>query len=184
MHLSGHPKAVWFLALISFAESSFFPVPPDVMLVPMTLARRQRAWYYALVCTIASVAGGIAGYTIGNLLFDSLGQAIINFYGIGDQFDSFRSSYNEHGLAIVFLAGLTPLPYKIFTIASGVVQLSLPLFIVSSVVSRGARFFIVCGLVYWFGPPVRNFIERYLGWVTLAAAIVLIGGFYVLRYLL
>ena len=184
MRLSAHHNAQAILALVAFSESSFFPLPPDAILVPMTLARRQRAWRYALISTIASVIGGMAGYAIGYLLFDSVGQAIISFYGIGAKFDSFRQAYNEYGMAIVFIAGLTPLPYKVFTIASGVTGLSFPLFVAGSVISRGLRFFLVCGLVYWFGPPVKVFIERYLGWVTLALAVLLVGGFFALRYLM
>ncbi len=183
MDLAGHKQAQWILAVVAFAESSFFPIPPDAMLIPMTLAKRKKAWWYAFVCTVGSVLGGIAGYFIGYLLFDSIGQWIIDLYGLQGGFDKLKDWYTEYGLLIVFVAGFTPIPYKVFTISSGVTQLSLPLFIVGSVVSRGLRFLIVCGLIYWFGPTIKDFIEKYLGWLTLLACVVLVGGFIALKYI-
>ena len=183
MGLAAHKHAQLILVAVSFAESAFFPVPPDVMLIPMTLAERRKAWWFALICTIASVLGGIAGYFIGALLFDSIGQAIINFYGLQSGFEKLKSWYNEYGLLIVFIAGFTPIPYKVFTISSGLTALSFPLFVIGSIVSRGLRFFIVCGLIYWFGPTIKDFIEKYLGWLTLIACIVLVGGFVALKYI-
>jgi len=183
MDLAGHKHAQWILAVVAFAESSFFPIPPDAMLIPMTLAQRARAWWYAFVCTIASVLGGIAGYFIGYLLFDSVGQWIIDLYGLQSGFDSLKDWYNEYGLLIVFIAGFTPIPYKVFTISSGVTQLSLPLFIVGSIVSRGLRFLIVCGLIYWFGPTIKDFIEKHLGWLTLLGSVALVGGFVALKFI-
>jgi len=183
MALAGHKHAEWILALVSFAESTFFPIPPDAMLIPMTLAERKKAWRYAFICTIASVLGGIAGYFIGAVLFDTIGQAIIDFYGLQSGFAKLKNWYGEYGLLIVFVAGFTPIPYKVFTISSGLTHLSLPLFIIGSIVSRGLRFFLVCGLIYWFGPTIKDFIERYLGWLTLLACIMLIGGFVALKFL-
>lgn len=183
MNLAGHKHAQWILAIVAFAESSFFPIPPDAMLVPMTLAQRQKAWWYAFVCTVGSVLGGIAGYFIGYWLFDTVGQWIIDLYGLQHGFDKLKSWYLEYGLLIVFVAGFTPIPYKVFTISSGVTHLSLPLFVVGSIVSRGLRFLIVCGLIYWFGPTIKTFIEKYLGWLTLLACVVLIGGFVALKYI-
>ena len=182
MGLAAHRHATAALGFISFIESSVFPIPPDALLIPMVLAERTKAWLYATVATVTSVIGGLAGYAIGYFLFDTVGQAIIDFYGLGDKFATFASKYNEYGLAIVFFAGLTPFPYKVITIASGVTHLAFPAFIAGSVVSRGLRFFLVCGLLYWFGPPIKAFIERYLGWLTLAMGILLVGGFVAVRY--
>jgi membrane protein YqaA with SNARE-associated domain len=184
MELAGHRHAEPALAAVSFIESSVFPIPPDVMLMPMAFARPDRAFRYAAVATVASVVGGLLGYAIGYFLFETVGQAIIDFYGLSAQFQEFATRYNEHGLAIVFFAGLTPFPYKVITIASGVTALNLWQFTIASIVSRGMRFFMVAGLIYWFGPPVRAFIERYLGWMTLAFGVLLVGGFAAARYLL
>ncbi len=184
MELAAHRNATGVLAVVSFVESSIFPVPPDAMLIPMALANRKRAWFYATVATIASVLGGLVGYAIGYFLYDTVGQAIISFYGLTEKFNSFSARYNEHGLAIVFFAGLTPFPYKVITIASGVTKMALPVFIAASVVSRAMRFFLVCGLLYFFGPPIKDFIEKYLGWLTLAFGILLVGGFVAIRYVL
>lgn len=182
MGLAAHRNATWVLAAVSFIESSVFPIPPDAMLIPMALADRRKAWLYAMVATVASVLGGIVGYLIGYFLYDTLGQAILEFYGKMDKFDSFTAKYNEYGAAIVFFAGLTPFPYKVITIASGVTKMAVPVFIAASVVSRGMRFFLVCGLLYWFGPPIKDFIEKYLGWLTLIFGILLVGGFVAIRY--
>ena len=182
MDLAAHRHATGVLAAVAFIESSVFPIPPDAMLIPMALANRRKAWTYATVATVASVLGGLVGYAIGYFLYDTVGQAIIAFYGLAEKFASFSAKYNEHGMAIVFFAGLTPFPYKVITIASGVTKMALPIFIAASVVSRGMRFFLVCGLLYWFGPPMKYFIEKYLGWLTLAAGILLVGGFVAIRY--
>ena len=184
MGLAGHRNATGALAIVAFVESSIFPIPPDALLIPMVLANRTRAWLYASVATAASVTGGLAGYAIGYFLFDTVGQAIIEFYGLAEKFGSFSAKYNDNGLAIVFFAGLTPLPYKVITIASGVTKMAVPAFVAASVVSRGMRFFLVCGLLYWFGQPIKVFIERYLGWLTLAMGILLVGGFVAIRYLI
>lgn len=183
LELAAHPRAPWILALVAFVESSFFPIPPDAMLMPMVLAERKKAWWFAFVATVGSVVGGIFGYLIGYLLYDSIGQPIIAFYGLESKFDQLKSWYGEYGLLIVFIAGFTPVPYKVFTISSGVTQLSFPLFLIGSIVSRGLRFVIVSGLIYWFGPPIRNFVEKRLGWVTLAAGVLLVGGFLALKFL-
>lgn len=183
MSLAAHKNAQWLLALVAFAESSFFPVPPDAMLIPMTLAERKRAWRYAAISTVASVLGGMFGYLIGYMLFDTIGQSIVDFYGMQSGFDTLKGWFAEYGLVIVFVAGFTPIPYKVFTISSGLTHLSFPLFLIGSIVSRGLRFLIVCGLIYWFGPPIKDFIERYLGLLTILAAALLVGGFVVLKYL-
>jgi membrane protein YqaA with SNARE-associated domain len=177
------PYALWMLALISFVESSVFPIPPDVLLIPMVLAMRDRAWLIAGVCTLASVAGGFLGYAIGALLFETLGRPILELYGFVDQFAEFRTSYNEWGAWIVFFAGLTPFPYKVITIASGVTGLDLWTFGIASVFGRGMRFFAVAALLWWFGPPIKRFIEANLGWLTLAFFVLLFGGFLLLKLL-
>lgn len=171
------PYALWIIAAVSFAESSFFPVPPDVMLIPMSLARPQRAWLYAVVCTVTSVAGGLLGYAIGALLYDSVGQWLIQFYGYGDKVDAFRAAYAQYGAWIILLKGLTPIPYKIVTITSGFAGYDLALFVLFSVIARGGRFFIVAILLNRYGPWIRSQIEARLTlWVTLGAA-VLVAGF-------
>lgn len=184
MKLARHKRAAWALGAISFAESSFFPIPPDVMLIPMVIAEKAKAWFYALICTVTSVVGGFAGYAIGYFLFDYVGKPLLDFYGYGDKFQHFADQYNEYGAWIVFIAGLTPFPYKVITIASGVTELNLLIFFVASVVARGLRFFLVAGLLYFFGPPIRDFIERRLGLVTILFVVLLVGGFILIKYVL
>ena len=184
MNLAGHRHAEPALAGVAFIESSVFPIPPDVMLMPMAYAHPHRAFRYALVATIASVLGGLAGYAIGFFLFETVGRAILELYGFTGEFEDFAVRYNEHGAAIVFFAGLTPFPFKVITIASGVTALNLVSFVLASIAARGLRFFLVCGLIYWFGPPVRGFIERHLGLMTLLFGVLLVGGFVVAGYLL
>ncbi len=182
MGLAARKDAIWVLAAIAFIESSVFPIPPDVLLIPMVLAARDRAWRYAAVCTIASVLGGMLGYAIGMFLFESAGQPLLEFYGYADKFDAFRGRYNEWGAWIVFIAGLTPFPYKVITIASGVAELDLAVVTVASVLARGLRFFIVAALLWWLGPPVREFIEKRLGLMTIVFCVLLLGGFVVAKY--
>jgi len=177
------PYASRFLAFISFLESSVFPIPPDVLLIPMVLGARARAWYYATLCTVASIVGGLAGYLIGAYLFELVGQPILEFYDYVEQFNDFERIYQRWGLWIVFLAGFTPFPYKVITIASGVAGLDLATFMIASAVARGGRFFLVAGLLWQFGPPIRGFIERNLGWLTVLFFMLLFGGFLVVRYL-
>lgn len=181
---AAHRHAVWWLTGVSFAESSVFPIPPDVLLLPMGFARRERVVAFAAVCTVASVLGGLFGYLIGALLFDTLGQPILALYGYEEAFSRFAGQYNDYGAWIVFIAGLTPIPYKVVTIASGATGLSLPVFLVASVLARSLRFFVLAGLVYWVGPPVRAFIERRLGLVFTLFVLGLVGGFVALKFLL
>ncbi|TCT10734.1 membrane protein YqaA with SNARE-associated domain [Tepidamorphus gemmatus] len=183
MSLAAHRQATRALAGVSFAESSFFPIPPDVLLIPMVIAERRRAWQFATVCTVASVLGGLLGWVIGAFLFETVAQPILQVYGYADKFTEFAARYNQWGAWIVFMAGLTPFPYKVITIASGATGLSLPIFIVASILSRGLRFFAVAGLLYWLGPPIRDFIERRLGLVFTAFVVLLLGGFVVARYM-
>lgn len=184
MRLASHKKAPHALFCVSFIESSVFPIPPDVMLMPMVLAQRVKAWAYATVATVGSVLGGMAGYLIGLFLFDVLGKPLLELYGYGEQFAHFANQYNEYGALIVFFFGVTPFPYKVITIASGATQLNLLVFVLASIASRGLRFFLVSGLLYWFGPPIRDFIEQRLGLVTTVFLMLLIGGFVGIRYLI
>lgn len=177
LNLAAHRHARWGLALVSFAESSFFPIPPDVVLIPMILAKRALAWVYALICTVASVLGGVAGYAIGFFFFVQLGEPILDFYGYADKFANFAERYNDYGVWIVLIAGLTPFPFKVITIASGTTGLNFFVFLAASVVARGARFFTVAALLWWFGDPIRAFIERYFGILSVLFIVLLIGGF-------
>lgn len=184
MNLAGHRRASWGLAGVSFAESSFFPIPPDVVLIPMILANRAKAFRYAALATVFSVLGGIAGYAIGAFLFDAVGRPLLEFYGALDKFDAFRLGYNEQGAWIVFFFGVTPFPYKVITVASGVTALDPMTFLAASVAARGLRFFLVAALLWRFGEPIRQFIERYLGILTVIFMVCLVGGFLAVRYFL
>jgi membrane protein YqaA with SNARE-associated domain len=180
--LSKGRHALPALAAVSFAESSFFPIPPDVILIPMALANPQKARLYALVCTIASVLGGLVGYAIGALLYDTLGQWLIKFYGYGDNFEAFREAYAKWGAWIILIKGMTPIPYKIVTIASGFAGYDLFMFILLSIITRGARFFLVAELLRIYGDPIRDFIEQRLTLVTTGFVVAVVGGFLIARY--
>jgi membrane protein YqaA with SNARE-associated domain len=170
------PHAMWSMGAIAFAESSFFPVPPDVMLIPMALARPERAYLMAVWCTVASVLGGLVGYAIGAVLYDSVGAWLIHLYGYGDKVEGFRAAYAQWGAWIILLKGLTPIPYKIVTITSGFAGYNLGLFIVFSIIARAGRFFMLAFLLHRYGERARHIIEKRLGlWVTLGAAVVVIG---------
>jgi membrane protein YqaA with SNARE-associated domain len=170
------PHAMWTMGAVAFAESSFFPVPPDVMLIPMALAQPARAYLLAAWCTVASVLGGIAGYAIGALLYDSVGAWLIHLYGYGDKVETFRAAYAQWGAWIILLKGLTPIPYKIVTITSGFAGYNFGLFIVFSIIARGTRFFVLALLLHRYGEQARHFIEKRLGlWVFLLAVLVVIG---------
>ena len=181
MRMAESRGAMPVLAGTSFVESSFFPIPPDVLLIPMTVARPRDWVRIALVCTIASVAGAFLGYAIGALLFEALARPILVFYDAEAGYARLSEWYAEYGGWAVFAAALTPFPYKVITIFSGAVGMNLVAFAVVSVIGRGLRFFLVAGLCAWFGPPVRVFIERYLGLLTIAFVVLLAGGFYALR---
>jgi membrane protein YqaA with SNARE-associated domain len=181
--LAQSPKALWALAIVSFIESSFFPIPPDVLMIPMILARPNRAFIIALVATLASVAGAMLGYYIGAALFDSIGQPLLEFYGKAADFEAFKIRYNDWGVWAILIAGITPFPYKVITIASGVTGMSIPVFIVASLFARAFRFFLVAALLWKFGAPIRDFIERWLGLVFTLLCVLLIGGFVALRFL-
>lgn len=178
------PYALWIMAAVSFAESSFFPIPPDVMLIPMVIARRARAFFYAALATVSSVIGGMAGYAIGYFVFEAIGVPILNFYGKADDFAGFTQMFNEYGVWILIIKGMTPIPYKILTIAAGVAHMDFVAFILASIVARAMRFFIVATLLFFFGEPVRKFVEERLTLVTTIFVILLIGGFVAVKFLL
>ncbi len=181
IHLSAKQHALFWLAVISFVESSFFPIPPDIMLIPMILATPKQAWKIAGVCTVASVIGAYLGYIIGFYFFQLIAEPLLNFYGYLDKFNEFKNLYNEYGAWIVFGAGITPFPYKIITIASGVVHLNLVVFTIASVIARGLRFFLIAWLLYAYGEKMRTFIEKNLGWLSILFLVLLIGGFALLK---
>jgi len=173
---SGKPHASWIMGVVSFVESSFFPIPPDVMLIPMSLARPDRAYFYATLCTVTSVAGGILGYVIGAYLYDSLGLWLMQLYGYGAKVEAFREAYAEWGAWIILLKGMTPIPYKIVTIASGFAAYPILPFILLSFVARGMRFYLLAFLLNRYGPQARVILEERLGfWVTIGAVILIAG---------
>ncbi len=170
------PHALWLMGLVSFAESSVFPVPPDTMLIPMSLARPQRAWFYATLCTLTSVAGGVLGYVIGAYLYDTIGHWLIQLYGYGDKVEAFREAYSRWGTVIILIKGVTPIPYKIVTITSGFAGYNLALFIVFSFIARGLRFYLTAFLLNRYGAKARVIIEERLGfWVTVGVLVLLAG---------
>jgi membrane protein YqaA with SNARE-associated domain len=173
---AGKPHATWILGTVSFVESSFFPVPPDAMLIPMGLARPDKVWFYAHVCTLTSVAGGVLGYAIGYFLYESLGLWLMQLYGYGSKVEAFRQAYQEWGALIIVLKGMTPIPYKIVTIASGFAEYPIVPFILLSFVARGMRFYLVAFLISRYGEQARAIIEERLGfWVTISAALLIVG---------
>lgn len=177
------PYALWVLAAVAFIESSFFPIPPDVLMIPMIIARPSKAFVIAGVATVASVLGGLFGYFIGWGFFELIGQPIFEFYGKGDAVAEFQQRFNDYGAWAVLIAGVTPFPFKVITIMSGVTALSLPVFIVSAIIARALRFFLVAALLWKFGEPIRDFIERRLGLVFIIFCVLLLGGFAVLGVL-
>ena len=183
LRMADHPQALWVLALVSFVESSVFPIPPDVLMIPMILARPSRAWLIALVALASSVLGGLLGYAIGALAYEQIGQPILESLGKGHAMAEFSQRFNDLGFWAVLTAGITPFPYKVITIMSGWTGMPLATFMATSVLARGLRFFIVAGLLWKFGTPVRDFIERRLGLVTIVFVVLLFGGFYLIKYL-
>ncbi|MDR7037133.1 membrane protein YqaA with SNARE-associated domain [Methylobacterium sp. BE186] len=182
--LAGKPSAPWALGAVAFAESSFFPVPPDAMMVPMAVSRPDRVWFYALVATVASVAGGLVGYAIGALLFDSLGQWLIRLYGLENSAHTFQESYAQYGHWVILLKGLTPIPYKLVTITSGFAHYSLFWFTVLSIVTRGARFFLLAGLLGRYGVQIRGVLDRHLNAVAAISVAVIVLGFVLFKLVL
>ncbi len=174
--LAEKPIAPWALCAIAFSESSFFIVPPDVLLAPMTLSRPDRAWRYALICTFGSVAGGILGYAIGHLLFESFGMWILDLYGLSGKIGDVKAGYDKYGAWLIIAKGFTPIPFKLVTIVSGALDYNFPLFVALSIITRGARFFLLAGLLNRFGDPIRRFIEKRLSYVVFGiTALTIIG---------
>jgi membrane protein YqaA with SNARE-associated domain len=183
MRMSEHPRAVWILAMIAFIESSFFPIPVDVMLIPMVLAARHRAWIYTFVAMVFSVLGGLFGYAIGMFAFEQIAEPALIALGKADAMAEYAIRFNDMGFWTVLMAGITPFPFKVITIMSGATAMPLWLFVSTAIIARSVRFFLVCGLLYFFGPPIKSFIERYLGWVFAAGLAVLFLGFLGVQYL-
>ncbi|MFV1464753.1 MULTISPECIES: YqaA family protein [unclassified Phaeobacter] len=183
MALADHPKALWWLAGVAFIESSVFPIPPDVLMIPMILARPSRAWLVALVALVASVAGGMLGYAIGAFFYDSIGQPVLAAMGKADAMVEFNSRFNDFGFWAVLIAGITPFPYKVITIMSGWTGMPIATFVVTSILARALRFFMVAGLLWQFGAPIRDFIERRLGLVFTVFVVLLFGGFLAVKVL-
>jgi membrane protein YqaA with SNARE-associated domain len=178
LSLAESPRATWALGAIAFAESSFFPLPPDIILVPMSLARPKRAWFYAGVCTIASVAGGVLGYAIGWLLWDTVGHWLIDLYGYASRMDAVKAGYAQWGWLFILVKGLTPIPYKLVTIVSGLLEYNFLLFVGLSLITRGARFFILAGLLNKFGGPIKDLLERHFATFMIAIVVMIVGGFW------
>ncbi len=181
--LADHPRALWVLALISFVEASVFPIPPDVLMIPMVLARPSRAWLIATVALVASVLGGLLGYAIGAFFYEEIGRPILETMGKADSIAAFNAQFNAAGFWPVLIAGLTPFPFKVITIMSGWTGLPLVTFIVTAILARSLRFFVVAALLWKFGNPIRDFIERWLGLLFSLFVLILLGGFYMVKYL-
>ena len=179
-----HPQGTWALFALAFAESSFFPIPPDVLLIALCLGKPRKAAWYALVCTAGSVVGGLVGYGIGMGLYESVGRPILEFYGLTERYAEVQDLYRRYDVWAVGIAGLTPIPYKAFTVTAGAFGISLPGFIAASIVGRGLRFGIVAWLLRMWGEPAREFIDRHLGVLTIVFAVLLIGGFVFVRMVL
>ena len=183
MSLAEHPRALWLLAFIAFIEASVFPIPPDVLMIPMILARPSRAWLIAGVALVSSVAGGLLGYLIGAQFYEQIGRPILESVGKADAMAEYNSRFNDFGFWPVLIAGITPFPFKVITIMSGWTGLPLLTFFATSIIARGLRFFIVAGLLWKYGAPIRDFIERRLGLMFTLFVIILLGGFYLVKYL-
>jgi membrane protein YqaA with SNARE-associated domain len=178
LSLAQKRHATWALAGVSFAESSFFPIPPDALLVPMALAKPKRALFYATICTIASVAGGVLGYLIGWLLYDTIGHALLRFYGYADRVEALKHFYDEWGWAFILVKGVTPIPYKLVTIVSGLLDYNLALFVLLSAITRGARFFLVAGAMSLWGDALRGLFEKHFGLFIALVLIFVVAGFW------
>ena len=178
---SEHPKAVWFLSFISFIESSIFPIPPDIILIPMALVKKGKAFFYAFVCTISSVLGGLVGYMIGYLFFNSLGSILINFYNLSDSVNDFKEYYLLYGVWIVIIAGFTPFPFKVITITSGLFNLNIFVFVICSLISRGARFYLLSLLINIYGERIKEFINKYFNLLTIIILILILIFLFIIK---
>ena len=176
--LAESPRAPWALAAVAFAESSFFPIPPDVILIPMALAKPKKAWTYAAICTVSSVIGGMAGYGIGALLYDTVGLWLINLYGYAEKMEALRAFYGEWGWLFILVKGLTPIPFKLVTIISGLLGYNFPLFVLLATITRGVRFFAEAGILNHFGDPIRALLEKHFATFMALIVVTIIGGFW------
>jgi len=180
--LSERPNAVRTLFVIAFAESSFFPIPPDVLLIPLALGSPRRALRFAALCTVGSSLGALLGYWLGLEFYELIGSRIVEFYAVGEQYERVQVLYQQWDAVAIAVAGFTPIPFKLFTIAAGVFEINLITFTVAVVLSRGARFFLLGGLIWWFGPSIQNFVDRYFNLLVILFSILLVGGFLIVRY--
>ena len=178
-----HKYSSWILSFVSFAESSFFPIPPDILLIPMIIAKRVKAWMYAFICTFSSVLGGVAGYAIGYFFYNSIGVVIIDAYHLSSSFNTFESYYNEYGILIVLGAGFTPFPFKFITIASGVFNLNIFLFIITAIIARGLRFYLLAGLLFVFGEKIKVLIDKYFNMFAILFFILLVGSVLLIKFI-
>ena len=178
-----HKYSPWILSIVSFAESSFFPIPPDILLIPMIIAKRLKAWMYAFICTFSSVLGGLAGYAIGYFFYNSIGVLIIDAYHLSSSFNTFESYYNEYGILIVLGAGFTPFPFKFITIASGVFNLNIFLFIITAIIARGLRFYLLAGLLFVFGEKIKVLIDKYFNMLAILFFILLVGSVILIKFI-
>jgi membrane protein YqaA with SNARE-associated domain len=176
-----HKYSSWILSFISFAESSFFPIPPDILLIPMIIAKRMKAWTYAFICTFSSVLGGVVGYAIGYFFYNSVGILIIEAYHLSNSFNAFESYYNEYGILIVLGAGFTPFPFKFITIASGVFNLNIFLFIITAIIARGLRFYLLAGPLFVFGSKIKILIDKYFNLLAILFFILLFGSMLLIK---
>ena len=176
------PYGTWALFLLAFSESSFFPIPPDVLLIALAVGKPEKAFKFAAVCALGSVLGGIMGYIIGWQFMAAIGDKIVEFYGLSHKVDYIEALYNRYDAWAVGIAGFTPIPYKVFTIAAGMFKISFPVFVAASAVSRSARFFLVGGLIYRFGPGIQTFIDKYFNLLAIVFTVLLVGSFVLLKY--
>jgi len=183
LSLAEHPKAIWALALVAFAESSVFPIPPDVLLIPLIIANPRKAWLFATVTLVASVLGGLAGYAIGHFAFEQIGRPILDALGKAEAIEAYAHKFNNVGFWAVLAAGVTPFPFKVITIMSGATAMPLSVFIPTAILARGLRFFAVAALLRIFGPQIKDFIERRLALVFVAFVLILIAGFVGVKYI-
>jgi len=183
LHWAETPYGSWALFLLAFAESSFFPIPPDVLLIALAISIPAKSFRYALICSLGSVLGGIVGYEIGYRFMDLIGFRIVDFYGFTEQYYAVGDLYNRYNAWAVGIAGFTPVPYKVFTISAGAFRINFIIFVIASAVSRSARFFLVGYLIYKFGPGIKRFIDRYFNTLVVVFTVLLVGGFVVIKYL-
>jgi len=183
LHWAATPYGTWALFLLAFAESSFFPIPPDVLLIALCVARPKRAFKYALICSVGSILGGCLGYLIGWQFMASVGSRIVDFYGLTEKVAYIETLYNTYDAWAVGIAGFTPIPYKVFTIAAGMFKINFGVFILASMASRSARFFLVGGLIFLFGPRIQTFIDRYFNLLAVTFTVLLVGSFVLIKYL-